>query len=115
MADPDAADPLTWDRLALVDRIGGDEDLARELGVLFVEGLPELIEAVRLAVEQGDPDAADRSAHTLQGAAASVGAQALQVAAMTIRRLVEAGQLTEARGLLGRLPDLAERFRDAAK
>ena len=114
---PDSSEPdlSTWDRPALVDRIGGDEDLARELGVLFVEGLPELIEAVRLAVEQGDSVAADRAAHTLNGAAANVGAEAFQAAAMTIRRLTEAGRLPEARGVVDRLPDLAERFRDATR
>jgi len=115
MPDRSATDPPTWNRPALVDRIGGDEDLARELGVLFVEGLPELIEAVRLAVEQGDPEATDRAAHTLNGAAANVGAEGFQAAALTIRRLAEAGCLTEARGVVDRLPDLAKRFRDATR
>ncbi|MEK6597305.1 MAG: Hpt domain-containing protein, partial [Gemmatimonadota bacterium] len=94
MPDTSEADLPTWDRPGLVDRIGGDEDLARELGALFVEGLPELIEAVRLAVEQGDFEAMERAAHTLRGAAANVGAEAFQAAAMTIRRLAEAGRLT---------------------
>lgn len=115
MPDTSAADPPAWDRPALVDRIGGDEDLARELGALFVEGLPELIETVRLAVEQGDSVATDRAAHTLNGAAANVGAEAFQAAAMTIRRLTEAGRLPEAREVVDRLPELAERFRDATK
>lgn len=115
MPDSSEADLPTWDRPGLVDRIGGDEDLARELGALFAAELPELIEAVRSAVEQGDLEATDRAAHTLNGAAANVGAEAFQAAAMTIQRLAGAGRLTEARRVVDRLPDLAERFRDAIR
>ncbi len=115
MPDTSAADLPSWDRPALVDRIGGDEDLARELAALFVEGLPVLIEAVRWAVEQGDSVAADRAAHTLNGAAANVGAEAIQAAAITIRRLAAAGDLAGALVVVDRLPDLAERFREATR
>ena len=75
-APPQSADYiLNWEAgLSVVD---GDEDLYRELLVIFRDSVPVQLENMREALALGDIVAVEREAHSLKGAAANIGARAV--------------------------------------
>ena len=62
------------DREAFLDRLGGDEDLAKQLIELLLRDLPQLTGAVAKAVGERQAHALERSAHALKGAVANFAA-----------------------------------------
>ncbi|MCP4688412.1 MAG: response regulator, partial [Desulfobacterales bacterium] len=70
------------DREGLLRRMMGDEDLAGEIFVDFLEHAPGMIASVREVMEKGAALLLRSQAHSLKGAAANVGAPALQEAAL---------------------------------
>lgn len=103
----------TWDRDGLLDRLGGDTDLALELGQLFLKGLPGQIAALDSALATRDSEAVDRAAHALKGASSSVGAEACRATAVLIRGLAAEGRLAEVQPLVDGLRVQSEAFRAA--
>ena len=94
--------PVYLDR-ALLDRTMGDSALAEIVIAGFLEDLPLQLRALTGFVEAGDAAGAERQAHTLRGAAAVVGAEALSRAA---HRLEVAGAAGELAALREGLPSL---------
>ncbi len=66
----------------MMDRLGGDKDLARELIGGFLEDIPKQISALRGYLEAGDAPNAVRQAHTVKGASANMGGEALSGVAL---------------------------------
>ncbi len=62
-----------WQREAL-DRLGGDEELLRELCQIFLEESPKLLQKLREAVALGDAEGTARAAHGLKGELSYLGA-----------------------------------------
>ena len=62
------------DSEAFLDRLGGDEDLAKQLIELLLRDLPQLTGAVAKAVGERQAYALERSAHALKGAVANFAA-----------------------------------------
>ena len=62
---------MLLDRSVALERVGGDEELLREIAGLFLEEYPSLLEEIRVAIEKADGDALERSAHSLKGAVAN--------------------------------------------
>lgn len=81
------------DRTTAMARVGGDADLLRELAVLFIEEYPVRMDELRSALERGDADAVERTAHSLKGAVANFGAQAAVEAALRIEQCGKSRQL----------------------
>ena len=109
-AEPSAADdhePPVFDRSGLLARLLDDEDLARTVVDGFLADVPRQIGALRSYLEAGDADGAVRQAHTIKGASANVGGEALRAAALEMERDARAGDLAAA---MTRLPDLESRF-----
>jgi two-component system, sensor histidine kinase and response regulator len=90
-----AAAPVV-DRAALLDRVGGDEDLLREIAAIFLDEYPALIEEIRSALDVLDAKGIERAAHSLKGSVANFGAQAATQAAFRLETLGRKGQLDEA-------------------
>jgi HPt (histidine-containing phosphotransfer) domain-containing protein len=59
----------------LLERVGGNRDLLRDVVGLFVEDCPRMIGRIRLALEDRDSSALNRAAHTFKGSAANFGAE----------------------------------------
>jgi two-component system sensor histidine kinase/response regulator len=79
----------SWNRTEALDRIGGDEELLRDLCQIFLEESPKLLEKLRQAVAAGDSDAVMRAAHSLKGESSYLGADGTSQAA---RQLEEMGR-----------------------
>jgi CheY-like chemotaxis protein len=97
-------DVPTLDRLR--DAVGGDERLTRILEV-FVSQAETHIETIAHAIALGDGAAVARTAHTLKGGAAAIGATAMAALATELER----GDLTTAPDHLRRLSAAFERTR----
>ena len=80
-----------FDSAGMMDRLMGDQELARIVMDGFLEDAPRLIEALRSSLEAGDAEAAIRGAHTIRGAAATVGGEALRAVAWEMEKAGVAG------------------------
>ena len=86
--------PNVFDRLTLLKRLDGDEELLEEVLSIYFEDVPVRLKNLRNALERGDESIAATEAHTLKGASANVGALELQAAALEIEKAVQKGLLT---------------------
>lgn len=84
-ADPGpAAGPsadVAWDKVGALERLGGDEDLLRELCQIFLDESPKLLQKLKQAIANGESDSVMRAAHSLKGELGYLGAtKAVQAA-----------------------------------
>ena len=93
-----------FDGNALLDRLGGDEELFREILAGFVDDISRQISELRESVSNGDDrENSARKAHTIKGASANVGAEALSKTALEVEEAAKEGRLAV-------LPSLAEKM-----
>lgn len=60
--------PVRLDREALLERVGYDPEILKEIAALFLETAPSQLEEVKLAVALRDAEKLNRTAHSLKGA-----------------------------------------------
>jgi two-component system sensor histidine kinase/response regulator len=82
-----ARSPEPVDRIAFLERLGGDEELMVDVIRLFLEDCPQRLADVKAAVDQRDAERLRTSAHALKGAAANLSAGGLFQAAAILERL----------------------------
>ncbi|MCW5977412.1 MAG: Hpt domain-containing protein [Bryobacteraceae bacterium] len=88
---------------AALGRVGGDEDLLREVAQIFLKESPGLIDGVRQALRDRDPESLEFSAHSLKGAVGNFGTGAAFSAALAIEQLARQGRIDEAGGMFSEL------------
>lgn len=98
-----AVDPAVFDPAGLMDRLECDEELAMSIVAEFADDLPRLVEGLRTLVASRALPEATRQAHTLKGAAATVGAAELSAAALEAERAGHEGALDAMAALLPRV------------
>jgi HPt (histidine-containing phosphotransfer) domain-containing protein len=79
-----------------MQRLGGDEELLRELAEMFFEDAEALLGVVRAG--HADPSQSQevrRAAHSLKGLSSNFGAQRTMAAAFAVEKLAEASRLSE--------------------
>ncbi|AFG36624.1 Hpt domain-containing protein [Spirochaeta africana] len=57
----------------VLERLGGDRALLQELIGYALEDFPAYIESIHSAIERGEPEAVQRSAHKMKGFARNMG------------------------------------------
>ena len=88
----------------MVERLGGDEELAHQLIVLFLGEYPKLMENLRQSVGGGQSDAIRRAAHAAKGCIANfVEGGGPQATAFRIEQLGAAGTLSDVPRLVAQL------------
>ena len=95
-AEPAIPQQVAFDTEELVDRLMGNEDLARRLAGAFVDRMPEQLAALAQAISNSDAEATMFAAHSIKGVAANVGCTAVQELASQMERLGESGNVSEA-------------------
>jgi len=68
---------LNFDLDGALERLGGDEGFLTEVGQLFVDCSPAMVNDIRVALARSDSNAAQRAAHNLKGSVSNFGALAL--------------------------------------
>jgi two-component system, sensor histidine kinase and response regulator len=86
----------TFDAAVLLDRVGGDEDLLREITDIFLAEYPALLDEMRAAIRTHDARSLERSAHTLKGSVSNFGAPAATQAAYQLENLGRRAELRAA-------------------
>ena len=104
---PNAAQPPVFDRAGLLDRLMGDEELALILSDEFLADVPKQIEALRRFLDTGDAVGALRQVHSIKGASANVGGEALRAVALETEK---AGQVGGPDAIIARVPDIESQF-----
>lgn len=83
-----------------LERLGGDEELLREVARLFLDEYPVLLAEIRESVSLRDADGLQRAAHSLKGSVSNFGADAAYNAAFVLEMMGRTRDLAEAdRGL----------------
>ena len=102
-----ACDGTVWDSAVLLERMSGDEELAQRMQKSFVGLMPQQITLLRNAVVAGDLATSARQAHSIKGAAANVGGEAMRAVAGAMESAGHAGDLE---GIRCRLDDLEKTY-----
>jgi PAS domain S-box-containing protein len=96
-----------FDKAGMMARLMDDEDLARKVIEGFIGDIPRQIAALKGYLETGDAAGTERQAHTIKGASANVGGEALRSVAFEIEKASRTGDLIT----LGRhMVELEEEF-----
>jgi HPt (histidine-containing phosphotransfer) domain-containing protein len=103
------------DRAAALRRLGGDEELFRDLVRFFNEDAPILLQQVREGIRGGRPDDVTRGAHSLKGLCAGFSALAATEAAAKLEAIGRSCDLTHADGACDQLGEELARLTEALR
>jgi two-component system, sensor histidine kinase and response regulator len=81
----------------------GDQETLEELARLFLEECPKLMTQIRQSLAESDGIALERSAHSLQGSSASLGAPGISRASQELQKLARSGHWIAARSVFANL------------
>lgn len=89
-----SAELARLDCAVALERLGGDEELLREVAGLFLEEYPLLLDSIRESASRGDADGLQRAAHSMKGSVSNFGADAVYQAAFTLEQMGRSGDLS---------------------
>ncbi|MCK9296988.1 MAG: response regulator [Desulfobulbaceae bacterium] len=107
------------DKLAVFDletmlkRLLGDKALARIVIEGFLQDIPQQMQVLHEVLAGGDAATAERQAHTIKGAAASVGGECMRAVAQEMEKAGKAGDLAAMRQRMAELEEQFDRLRQA--
>ena len=96
-----------YDRDGFLDRLMGDEEMAQTVVEVFLDDIPKRIESLKRSLEAGDAETVKRIAHSIEGAAANIGGEALRELAGEIEKACEDGHFESVNE---RCPELEHQF-----
>jgi two-component system, sensor histidine kinase and response regulator len=98
-----------WSPAAVLEQLGGDDALLREIVALFLADCPVRIEQLRSALQAKDGEAIRRAAHALKGSVANFTTEGPTTTAAAIEQLGAVARIDEATVTFERLdPQLAD-------
>jgi two-component system, sensor histidine kinase and response regulator len=110
---PAAPDKSQFDADDLIERLMGNQALARRVAGAFMDSMPQELLALSNAIANSDADALTLAAHSIKGAAANVGSKAVSDLASQLERLGRAGAMASASEVLPELNARIESLRPA--
>ncbi|MDH3360625.1 MAG: Hpt domain-containing protein [Desulfobulbaceae bacterium] len=84
---------LQWDRAFALEQAGDDEEMLAELLDLLCSSAADDIAKIKTAMDGGDPVAMGNGAHSIKGAAASLGIVQIAKLAESMEKAGRAGDL----------------------
>jgi len=102
-----------FDKAVLMNHLMDDEELALTVIEGFLKDIPLQIEALKGFLEDGDASGAQRQAHTIKGASASVGGETLREVAFDLDQAGKAGDLKTVKASMPQLEMEFERLNRA--
>lgn len=101
---------LHWNRAFALEQTGGDEELLEELIVLFKDSSAGDFRQLQQAVAANDAPGVMRAAHSLKGAAASLGVEGIRQVAFAIETAARQGSVTVAQENLAAMEQLLQQL-----
>ena len=102
---------LRWNKAFALEQTGGDEELLEELLVLFRDSSMSDFAQLQQAVAATDAAGVMRAAHSLKGAAASLGIEGIRQLALEMEADARNNSVTVARAHLTAMGDLLEQLK----
>ncbi len=102
---------VRWDRAFALEQAGDDEELLRELIELFHESSAADAGRIRQCMEDETLQEAADAAHSIKGAAASLGIEGVRAVAADLEQAGRLGDRVKIEELLGRLDAALGEFR----
>ena len=99
-----------FDRQQMLERLGGDEELLREVLDVFRDECPRMIATTRVAVHSGDASGVERAGHTLKGALLNISAAEAAAVARDLEHIGRSGALDGVAQALRGLESALERL-----
>jgi CheY-like chemotaxis protein/HPt (histidine-containing phosphotransfer) domain-containing protein len=93
------SDPPVFVESVLVNRLGGGRALTKNIASAFLADIPKRIEMLLGHLNAGDANEVTREAHSIRGASATVGGEALRVLAFRIEQSGRSGDLNAVRAI----------------
>ncbi len=85
--------PVVFDRNIMMENFDGDVDTFTSVASVFLRQIPDIIAAMRSAVETGDLKSYKDQAHSLKGVTAQLGAEQLRTAAQKAEEFAVQGDV----------------------
>jgi HPt (histidine-containing phosphotransfer) domain-containing protein len=104
-----------FDEAELLDRIEDDFEFLEETVDMLDEDVPDLLDAIRAAVETGDSDALVTPAHALKGMVANFCAAPAEQAARALEMMGREQRLDDAASAVTRMQEEIDRLRSALR
>jgi HPt (histidine-containing phosphotransfer) domain-containing protein len=104
-------DDAVWNRGELLNRLLGDEEMAGDIVSSFLDDLPREFRSLAAALTSGDIPTVTLRAHSVKGAAGSIGAEALRSVAFDMEMAARSGDLAEAASFMKSLEREFERVK----
>ncbi len=101
-------DEQVFDRQGLINRMMGDQEMAKQVVEMFLENMPKQLASLKTILETGKNEDARILIHSIRGAAASMAGDALRLVAY---ELEQAGKTGNMAGILAGLPRLEAEFK----
>jgi two-component system sensor histidine kinase/response regulator len=98
------------DRVSLLDRVEGDQELLAEIIQVFLADAPQLLVAMQNALQQGDMILLERTAHSMKGAAGNMSALAAVNAASELEQSAKKKDAESSKSSLAALQGAVERL-----
>ncbi len=106
-------DKESLDGSAILERLGGDKDLLREVVNLFLEKHEKQLREIRDAIDCGDASRLEQAAHTLKGSLGNFHAHASIRTASLLEEMGRSGELDGAREALAEMERQIARLKPA--
>ena len=98
---------MVFDKKGMLVRLMDDEDLARMVIDSYLKDMPHQIEKLQGFMKTGDSNGVEHQAHTIKGASANIGGEAVREVAFEIEMAAKAGDMNTVNA---RMPELEIRF-----
>ena len=96
------------DKAVALERLGGDEELLKEVAAIFLDEYPTLLTEIGAAIQAQNADKMERAAHSLKGSVSNFGSDAAWQAAYEMEKMGRANDLTNAELAYARLVQVME-------
>ncbi len=96
-----------FDKTGMMSRLMDDEDLAYTVVAGFLDDIPRQIAVLKGYLDAGDTENVERQAHSIKGASANLGGEALRAAAFKVEKAGKGGSVE---AIKARLPELEKQF-----
>ncbi len=99
-----------FDRTELLERVGGNEALLKDILMMALQEIPIYIEKLKIALDENNPGETRMQGHSIKGMGATVAAHGLRDVAYQIEVSGKKGEMDKARSLIGKLEQEFEKL-----